>query len=153
MPDQHDRLPPLPPNVPLKPLERIVFNRPAHPTISPTSDGLHVEADVSPFLEGVLREFRLRTQHPLSSGMPHDPNLEASYTPYQAYLDAYIHAGDDTAEEKKWDFEKDPNIGWKLHLNVSPKHVVHVSQYLKAQGYNHKFLSGGDPENGKIFTR
>jgi hypothetical protein len=41
---------------------------------------------------------------------------------------------------------------WKLHLNVEPNDCLEVSNYLKNNDYNHKFLSGGDISDGKIFT-
>jgi hypothetical protein len=47
---------------------------------------------------------------------------------------------------------KDPNIGWKIHLNVKPENAKEVARYLKQNGYVHKYLSGGEIENGKIFT-
>jgi hypothetical protein len=46
----------------------------------------------------------------------------------------------------------DPNIGWKLHLNIPPDNVRLVSDYLKQNGYRHKFLSDGEIHHGKIFT-
>ena len=51
----------------------------------------------------------------------------------------------------KGDFSN-PNIGWKLHLNVRPKFVEIVSQYLIDNDYCHKYLSGGLPVDGKVFT-
>lgn len=44
------------------------------------------------------------------------------------------------------------DTGWKVHLNVTPENVVTVSEYLKQNHYNHKFLSGGEPDDGKVFT-
>lgn len=46
----------------------------------------------------------------------------------------------------------DPNTGYKLHLNVAPSNVVKVSDFLKRNGYEHKYLTGGEIEDGKIFT-
>lgn len=44
------------------------------------------------------------------------------------------------------------DTGWKAHLNVTPENVKTVSEYLKRNNYNHKFLSGGEPDDGKVFT-
>jgi hypothetical protein len=44
------------------------------------------------------------------------------------------------------------DTGWKIHLNVVPENVKAVSEYLKQNHYNHKFLSGGEPDDGKVFT-
>jgi len=42
--------------------------------------------------------------------------------------------------------------GHKIHLNVAPENVQYVSQYLKHNQYAHKYLSGGEAEDGTIFT-
>lgn len=44
------------------------------------------------------------------------------------------------------------NIGYKLHLNVEPENVSNVSEYLKRKSIPHKYLSGANPLEGKIFT-
>ncbi len=44
------------------------------------------------------------------------------------------------------------DVGHKLHLNIQPHDVQDVSAYLKRAGFNHKYLSGGDPGKGKVFT-
>ena len=44
------------------------------------------------------------------------------------------------------------NVGWKLHLNVTPENSHFVSRWLKIHNFSHKFLSGGDIDDGKIFT-
>jgi hypothetical protein len=46
----------------------------------------------------------------------------------------------------------DCNKGHKIHLNVAPQFVLEVSNYLKENKYHHKYLSGGDASDGKIFT-
>lgn len=58
------------------------------------------------------------------------------------------------AAKKKEDllYEDDPNIGWKLHLNVEPVFVKLVSDYLRGTGHVHKYLSGGEIQDGKVFT-
>jgi len=40
----------------------------------------------------------------------------------------------------------------KLHLNVLPEHVIEVSNYLITNGIEHKYFSGGELGNGKVFT-
>lgn len=37
-------------------------------------------------------------------------------------------------------------------MNVKPENVRQVAATLKLGGYHHKYLSGGEVENGKIFT-
>ena len=37
-------------------------------------------------------------------------------------------------------------------MNVSPENVVEVSEFLKANDLDHKFLSGSEPSAGKVFT-
>lgn len=44
------------------------------------------------------------------------------------------------------------SIGHKVHLNSAPENVHAVSRYLKTNRYAHKYLSGGEPADGKIFT-
>lgn len=57
-------------------------------------------------------------------------------------------------ELSKYDFANytDPNIGWKVHLNVTPESARKVADYLRREGYMHKFLSGGLGTEGKAFT-
>ena len=54
-------------------------------------------------------------------------------------------------EAAKCDF-LNPNTGWKVHLNVKPENVTAVSEYLKKEGYAHKYLYGGVGSEGKAFT-
>ena len=44
------------------------------------------------------------------------------------------------------------DIGWKLHLNVTPENLQKVADYLITNGYLHKCFAGGDLEDGKVFT-
>jgi hypothetical protein len=44
------------------------------------------------------------------------------------------------------------NIGHKLHLNVPIEHVRSAAGYLKDGGFFHKYLWGGELQDGKIFT-
>ncbi len=74
--------------------------------------------------------------------------LRELYAPYTAILPDYHTKGD-----PKYEFWKgDPGTGFKCHLNVTPDNVLSVSEFLKSHGYHHKYLSGGDVEDGKIFT-
>lgn len=75
--------------------------------------------------------------------------IEQIYAPYKAVLEDYVYK----AEAGKWQFfDNDPNQGYKFHLNVKPENVRQVAAILKLGGYQHKYLSGGEVENGKIFT-
>lgn len=51
----------------------------------------------------------------------------------------------------KYDFSN-KDVGWKFHLNVLPEHAPLVSKYLKESNFYHKYLFGGEPNDGKIFT-
>ena len=42
--------------------------------------------------------------------------------------------------------------GWKAHLNATPENVSMISEYLKQNGYAHKYLTGGVGTEGKAFT-
>ncbi len=55
--------------------------------------------------------------------------------------------------EAKYNFLfSNPNLGWKVHLNIMPADVVATSNYLKQNGYAHKYLTGGGGGEGKAFT-
>ena len=109
------------------------------------------------------RGFRAKTRHSLSETLPVNPDEQTTavdgenyweiLNPYQE-MSKEVDLYDEThPKEVKTDFaEDDENIGWKFHLNVARSHVRAVSRYLKDHGYLHKYLRGGDPENGKIFT-
>lgn len=67
--------------------------------------------------------------------------------------DGYKILGREIAQEKiNFKDPNDPNIGWKIHLNVAPENVAAVADYLIEEGYFHKYLQGGEVEDGKIFT-
>lgn len=66
---------------------------------------------------------------------------------YIKHLDEYMHKPAKSIS----DFF-DANTWWKLHLNVEPKNVSFVSEYLKNNWYTHKFLKWWDIADGKIFT-
>ncbi len=87
--------------------------------------------------------------------------LKEANSEYKKILEEYMFPTDKVQEyneqnpnEIKSNFiePENPNVGWKFHLNVIPEHVKSVSEYLINNGYNHKYLSGGEIEDGKIFT-
>ncbi len=97
------------------------------------------------------------------NGSNDDAKYERYLEEYQTskYFDKIKQYNRDNPNNKKFDYDdnKDKNgkeykadVGWKLHLNISPANVEEVSKYLINNGYNHKYLSGGEIENGKIFT-
>lgn len=49
-------------------------------------------------------------------------------------------------------YNNNANVGWKIHLNVAPENAPQVAEYLKREGYYHKFLTGGEGSSGKAFT-
>ncbi len=75
-------------------------------------------------------------------------NIRRANAPYEAVMEPYYHPS-----REKWSFYKDdPNQGYKIHLNCDPVDAGAVSRFLKAQDLDHKYLSGGDVDSGKIFT-
>lgn len=106
------------------------------------------------------REFRPKSLHPLSSQLPECVMDLKDFPRYVTVLQEYEILVRDLEEynrlypsERKSAFKSlDINIGWKFHLNVAPENVKTVSEYLLKNGYLHKFLSGGEVEDGKIFT-
>src|SRR3989344_4374590 len=85
---------------------------------------------------------------PNSRGNPTNFSLE-DYSKLD--IKGYATASAYTNPSKK-DFPRDRNKGHKLHLNVYPENVELVSRILKDQGFDHKYLYGGEPKDGKIFT-
>lgn len=76
---------------------------------------------------------------------------ELSYALFKTYVDVLDeYSAKEDSRFKFWN--NDPNVGFKCHLNAKPVQVIEISEFLKAGGYNHKFLSGGEVEDGKIFT-
>lgn len=131
---------------------------PSHPVppLPPPFDAL---SDNAPDLLTlpILKEL---STHPKSGSLP-----ENSYTkltkPYVDILPEYSRSRDQIESynqahpgQNKIDFldPNNPNLGWKFHLNVQPGQVLKVSQYLTGNGYYHKFLTGGELEDGKVFT-
>ncbi|MBI2140469.1 hypothetical protein HYU14_06085 [Candidatus Woesearchaeota archaeon] len=100
---------------------------------------------------------RKKCDHPLSKGLPENPiiidivnrkiTLDKADELYTSEMKGYsLHP----KSNKKTDIGA--ATGWKFHLNVTPKNVKEVSGYLTSKEYYHKFLSGGEIEDGKIFT-
>lgn len=92
---------------------------------------------------------------PQSDGPENPLALESgNIEKYREILEDYSYTN---AQKDKYDF-KDPNIGYKLHLNVTPENANAVSEYLVTNGYFHKYLSPNPlssqdiVQQGKIFT-
>ncbi len=111
----------------------------------------------------IEKEFREKTAHPLSQELPENPYeltdpLGAEYGKIleQYYMNPRDAKWSEVIEDvtPKTDYldEDNASIGWKFHLNVTQENVVAVSKYMKKHGYDHKYLYGGEPEDGKIFT-
>jgi len=95
-----------------------------------------------------LNRFRNRTTHPLSASLPINPFLDYRGENYSTVSEYNSPA----SKPSMYDYTVSPNIGWKLHLNVAPQDVPQVSYHLLKNGYDHKYLSGGNIDDGKIFT-
>ncbi len=91
----------------------------------------------------------------LSENLPENPNKDLSVSEFskKSRLKSYQFPFP-KHETLKYDFldEKNANLGWKIHLNVSAENSKKVSDYLIKNGYFHKFLGGGEADDGKIFT-
>lgn len=106
--------------------------------------------------------FREKTKHLLSSTMEENPyrhlknntEYEKLLKPYQIQWEEIKEYNKKNPLKIKSDFIDPGNsdIGWKIHLNTEPKFVETISKHLKQNGYVHKYLSGGEVEDGKIFT-
>lgn len=99
----------------------------------------HQQTAVNPFPTSDARENPDTLAHPTWNLL--EARYQATLAPYEFHL----------PESDKTDFPKDPNEGYKLHLNVPIACVQAVSEYLKTEGYNHKYLSGCD-DPGSLFT-
>ena len=56
------------------------------------------------------------------------------------------------SEKFDFNFSNDYNLGWKIHLNISHTDIRKVMIFLIQSGYLHKLFSGGELEDGKVFT-
>ena len=96
---------------------------------------------------------------PNSQHLPSNPFTSASPTPdmndqYEAQLKSYewhIQPDRDQTNSKAM-LPYGAQCGWKIHINATPTNVVAISNYLKTNNYEHKYLSGGDASDGKVFT-
>lgn len=90
-----------------------------------------------------------------TSDAPKNPILKKSnneaelQNEYIETLAEYRH--EEEFSPSKCDIRKG-GAGHKFHLNVAPENAKAISEYLIKNGYCHKFLSGGEVLNGKIFT-
>jgi hypothetical protein len=78
-------------------------------------------------------------------------NWAKSVGDYLPYLAAYNRSGGGEFNEKYYMGVEDGAMH-KLHLNVAPEHSAYVASYLQQSECRHKFLSGGEPGVGAIFT-
>lgn len=70
---------------------------------------------------------------------------------YNAVLPEYFHHASPKSDKKDFRDHQTSN-GHKFHLNVPVAEVRRVAEYLKAEDFEHKYLKGGEPIDGKIFT-
>lgn len=98
-------------------------------------------------------------QFTLPNGVPTTPeHAKRANEAYVKELAPYYHHDEplkyaiDNPKDGKSSTPFKRDTGWKVHLNVAPENVKAVSEYLKQNHYNHKFLSGGEPDDGKVFT-
>jgi hypothetical protein len=89
---------------------------------------------------------------------PYRQYPEYDYTS-EAYEYAKAHPEEAKCDHSFWNKDpntglsnKDPNTGWKIHFTPEIDFVPEVIEYLKANGYYHKYLTGGSPSEGKAFT-
>lgn len=101
-----------------------------------------------------LEKLRRRATESTSQNLPENPYSQMdprqARAAYREQLDEYEVLG--LQEKTDFRFADDPNVGWKLHVNVTPEHVKEVSRILSEAGYRHKFLKAGSAEDGKVFT-
>ncbi len=128
------------------------------------------EVNSEPVEQILQKYFKERTSRELSKDLPENPWVQSQigkpfnqehhkefekiagleeYSSSKKELDDY---NKENPENHKYDFQEFNDDGWKLHLNVEPENVKKVSEYLTKNGYMHKFLSGGDLGDGKVFT-
>ncbi len=97
---------------------------------------------------------------PTSNGEPNPDLVDGKddfelHNVYERFLVAYDNSNGKLLplSPEKFDYRKEyDEAGHKFHLNVAAKDVVAVAEYLKRQGYRHKYLSGGEITDGKVFT-
>jgi len=78
------------------------------------------------------------------------PEWEFTIEEYHKELKDYSNIPE---KSNKFDLKDNyPNIWWKIHLNIAPKDVDKVSEYLINNWFFHKYLNWWDVEDWKIFT-
>lgn len=93
-----------------------------------------------------------------SQPLPPNPHSEVgvalgSLKSYESVLVPYSYSPErKKSPGSKFNFAFEKGLGWKIHLNATPENVKKISEYLKSNEYEHKYLSGGDPSDGKVFT-
>ncbi|MBF0595732.1 MAG: hypothetical protein HQL22_12310, partial [Candidatus Omnitrophica bacterium] len=73
--------------------------------------------------------------------------------PREFYFDdngGYEFGGVNTARYKY--FSQGHDFGVKFHLNVKKEYLWNVAKYLMENNYHHKMFSGGEVQDGKVFT-
>lgn len=136
-----------------KPAATVEAPKPAKPVELPPG----VPPEAAAFYQATLDKVLSDNKYPTSTtrenkytvGKTEDQMVQIEKDVYHKALEPYRQEKDPSPE--KCDYLPG-NVGHKLHLNVEPENVVAVSNYLKAQGYMHKYLSGGELSLGKIFT-
>lgn len=112
------------------------------------------------FVDRVIEEeFAIHEDFPLSADLPENTSA-TDWESYERQMTGYHYSNDPEYQQArqqgrlKRDYDsipnRNPNVGWKLHLNVEPENVQAVADFLKSNAYHHKYLSGGDP--GDTFT-
>lgn len=106
--------------------------------------------------------FRPRLTHDLSKNLPENRFGKNEDTlKYEKYIKAHSASADsilsysqNNPDSVKFNFinKGDANVGWKFHLNCEPGSCKNISKFLADNDYYYKYLSGGGPEDGKIFT-
>ncbi len=107
-----------------------------------------------------LDDFYNNTEsHLKSASLPDNPSTASTEGEYTDALTPYEYIGEvvngvvSDKDKAKYNFAfGNINEGWKIHLNVTPENVLDVSEYLKQNGYVHKYLTGGLGYDGKAFT-
>src|SRR5690606_10673176 len=105
---------------------------------------------------------RPRLTHDLSKDLPEDRfgknedtlEYEKHVKAHSASADSILSYSENNPDNVRFNFinKGDANVGWKFHLNCEPSSSENISKFLADNGYYYKYLSGGEPEDGKIFT-
>jgi hypothetical protein len=100
--------------------------------------------------------FRPRSLFTMSANLAENKLVEDSQENYSIYRTASgeEHSSPDYPPGDKQDFAdpNNPNLGWKIHLNIDSTNTAEVIRYLRKNRYEYKFFSGGAISDGKVFT-